>query len=673
MMKMNDTTECTKRAKGTALLSLLLCLCLLLLLLSGCGSQESDADAVSIRNSFAESEENIRKAAPPDLALPDTVKTISAEDHFYDLTDALPRPEGMVLWDYAAPERGRLLLLYSDAKIRKETIDDSNRTACHLSIISYDLLTGESEVLTDHRDSGLTASELPQFYPRFVSLDPLIICETLGGVFYDQTRDRVTHLDLGTFNHIYRFLPQNNGHIYFTDSTLKIQELCIHEDDMQIETRWSPEEGCICYEPYMLGEDEVILSALPELDPSVSVVYYRVKLSTGQTREIYTAEYELSDSATGTQNGYLATSYFGAGGLERLRLKTKDGLQYELKDPSASDPAPADIDDDKVRLPAVSITNAYGFSFWGYGSGIYTRFFSINDGCLYGDFYNDNNTKLLMWVYDQTEPAKITEPEHTPYQPIKLSEIDLPKLEKELENSLGIRIYTGTEAETDFDGYTAVTENDKAVIYHALLQIQSVYGKFPKGFFEQLNTGGIPLRIHIVHTLTGVQEGTVSTAAGLMAGDFEGPYIVFATDGSTLDEETIYHETAHAIHDKLINDGFTEGFEEEWAALNPPDFEYSLDYDEDHLPDTGYTTFVPEDTSLDSIYFIREYSKTFQTEDIADLFANLMIGEKPSSYYSGIHMQAKCSCFFQLIRKGFDTTGWPEETEWEKRLAEAAH
>ena len=670
MTKINGTTERTKKVKKTGLLSLLVCL--LLMLLSGCGKQESDDGILAIRNNFVESEENFRKTASPELTLPDTVKTISAEDHFYELTDALPRPEGMVLWDYAAPERGRLMLLYSDAKIQKETIDDSNKTACHLSIISYDLITGESEVLTDHRDSGLTVSELSQFYPQFVSLDPLIICETMGGVFYDQKRDRVTHLDLGTFNYIYRFLPQNNGHIYFTDSTLKIQELCIHEDDMQIETRWTPEEGCSCYEPYLIGEDEVILSALPDLDTSASIVYYRVKLSTGETQEIYTAEYELSGSATGTQSDYLTTSYYGAGGVERLQLETKDGLQYELKDPSASESNPV-VDDDKVRLPAVSTTNAYGFSFWGYGNGIYTSFFSIKDGCLYGDVYNNNDTKLLMWVYDQKEPTKITEPEHTPYQPLKLSEIDLPKLEKELETSLGIRIYTGEEAETDFVDYTAVRETDKTVTYHALLQIQSVYGRFPKGFFEQLNTSGIPLRVHIVHSLSGAQEGTVSTAAGLQSSDYEGPYIVFATDGSTLDEETIYHETAHAIHDKLINDGFTDGFDEEWAALNPPDFEYSLDYEDDHLPDNSYTTIVPEGTSPDTIYFIREYSKTFQEEDIADLFANLMIGEKPSEYYSGVHMQAKCNCFFRLIRKGFDTTGWPEETEWEKRLAEAAH
>ena len=72
------------------------------------------------------------------------------------------------------------------------------------------------------------------------------------------------------------------------------------------------------------------------------------------------------------------------------------------------------------------------------------------------------------------------------------------------------------------------------------------------------------------------------------------------------------------------------------------------------------------------MYFVRDYSKTFETEDVADLFGNLMKGDAPPEYFGGVHMQAKCSYFSKLIRKGFDTTGWPEKTGWEERLESVA-
>ena len=49
-----------------------------------------------------------------------------------------------------------------------------------------------------------------------------------------------------------------------------------------------------------------------------------------------------------------------------------------------------------------------------------------------------------------------------------------------------------------------------------------------------------------------------------------------------------------------------------------------------------------------------------------------MAEDEAPKLYMSVHLQEKCSFLFDLIRRVFDTSDWPEETFWEKRLSEAA-
>ena len=122
----------------------------------------------------------------------------------------------------------------------------------------------------------------------------------------------------------------------------------------------------------------------------------------------------------------------------------------------------------------------------------------------------------------------------------------------------------------------------------------------------------------------------------------------------------------------MIRDGVLTEEDEEWMKLNPLDFYYGYSYSEDQLPDTKWTAEDYNYESYEEIYFVRAYDKTYQTEDVADLFAELISGPVPPGYYGSSHMQAKCQYIFTRIRKSFDTTGWPEMTCWEKSLLSVA-
>ena len=702
--------KCSKlfRMKGQVamrrLLVMLLCVCFLIL--PGCGA-ENPQNGVSRTSEISETMmENIRRDERIENLLPKTVKTLDEEEHVYDLGALIPEQEGMLLWDYAVTEKGKVLLLYGNSLMEDgvdpyadgyydefdydaggysgddswndpwgdhgeagaEDLSDGmedgasnySEEPCRFTILSLDVITGEVTTLVENRDAEIPGEESYLFSPTFVGIDPVIVSENCLGAFYDLEKDQVTHLSMEEEGFILQFLPQKDGRVYFLDPDKNIYELCRDASGFTSELRWSVEEGCNFYEVFRLSEDELTFSARPELDEPDRSVYLRVNLSAGKTEEIYTADYACSLYEDGNLLDQRLLTAYGYTGVDALFLEESGKLRYSLgqkKDETEEDGA--------IQGPDLS---SYGFD-----GGYSISRFPSGDGCLFVRIYNENTPRLLMWIYERGEAEKITEPEHVPYKVLRISDVDLSGMKKELEESFGIRVYAGADARLDFVDYIAEAETDPKLIYQAYLQIRACYSQYPKGFMEQLYGNDSPLKVHIVRQLSGAGEGTISSAGGLQSSDEEGTYIALATGGVMLDDETIYHETTHAVYDKLTEDGFMDDFYEDWAKLNPPDFGYAYTYEDEGAPDSTYTCYddgAGED--YENVYFVRDYSKTFETEDVADLFGNLMKGDAPPEYFGGVHMQAKCSYFSKLIRKGFDTTGWPEKTGWEERLESVA-
>ena len=621
-------------------------LLLMLVLLTGCG-KTNPVDGVSRLAELSEKTvTNVRQKAPVEKLLSDKAVLVSEKDQIYDLTGLVPALEGKKLWDWAFIGKGQLLLLYTKDYVPEEASDEEQEKPYIFSVIRLDIFTGETTYIVEERDAEIDEDEKWRAYFQFASLDPLIIYEAATGTFYDQTSDRVSKLHLGEDGLIYRILPQADGTIYYQDYYMDIYELRRMGGVLSSELRWKTDEGCESFEIMRLSENSVTLSAYPLLDDRAEKIYLRVNLETGTLEECYTAEYEEQGFPSAVLNGAEVYCNYGDDEIPLIRLQMEDGKQYSVK-----------------GVEGVS----------GLESGYSIGSFAMGEGCLFLNAFHVDQDRLLLWIYEREEPEEISEPEHTPYQVIHLSDISIPELETELEDAFGIEILTGNDALLDFGEYKAEAQTDKTVIFRSLAALRKAYEKYPEGFFEQLNQTGNPLRIYMVKDLIGTGEGTVSSAGGIQTSDADGPYIALAVGGFGPDQETICHETTHAIYDKLLEDGFFDEFYDEWPKLNPPDFSYGYTYDEDEIPDTTYTAYGDdEDTSFENVYFIRDYSKTFETEDVADFMGNLMAGEETPAYYAGPHLQAKGKYFFGLIRRGFDTTGWPAKTMWEERLESVA-
>ena len=132
-------------------------------------------------------------------------------------------------------------------------------------------------------------------------------------------------------------------------------------------------------------------------------------------------------------------------------------------------------------------------------------------------------------------------------------------------------------------------------------------------------------------------------------------------------ENTIYHEIFHAIEGDMNYSEAAFFDYEVWDGLNPEGFAYDYSYrDNRDNYNFGYTV---ADTEHEA-YFVDVYSKSFPGEDRARIveYAMLDAADVRRKNIEGSRLQAKLKYICEQIRKGFDTTGWPEKTFWEQAL-----
>ena len=467
-----------RRAMGR-LYAWLLCLCLLIL--SGCGAKNPQNAVTRTAEFTAKLMEDVRRDERIEYLLPETVKTLDEKEQVYDLGALVPEQEGMFFWDYAVTEKGKLLLLYGSSlmedgydpygdagEIPEQEEDPSGEPPepCRFTILSLDVITGEVTTLVENRDAEIPGEKSYLFSPAFVGIDPVIVSETYRGDYYDLEKDQVIHLSLKEEDSILQFLPQKDGRVYYLDLNRNIYELRRDADGYTPELRWSAEDGCFSYEVFRLSEDEVTFSALPELDDPDRIVYLRVKLSTGKTEEVYTADYDRSLYADGDLVDRRILTAYGDTGVDALMMEVEGKLRYSLgrkADDTEEDGAASGPD-----LSSYGLNEGYSIS----------RFSSM-DGCLFLKIYSDYTPRLLMWIYERGNPEKVTEPEHVPYRILRISDVDLPGMEQELEESFGILVYVGEDARLDFGDYMAEAETDPKLIYQAYLKVRVCYSRYP--------------------------------------------------------------------------------------------------------------------------------------------------------------------------------------------------
>ena len=197
---------------------------------------------------------------------------------------------------------------------------------------------------------------------------------------------------------------------------------------------------------------------------------------------------------------------------------------------------------------------------------------------------------------------------------------------------------TVSQEPRDFGGFTAGPAEDAD---SAVLLVQAALERYPAGFTDQWG----PVEILLVGDLTGTESFAGGRYAGFTQSIGDGWRMVL--DADRLNAGTIHHEIAHILDGILTEAGALT--ETEWMAFCPSGFAYGPE--QPLCPD----------------FFADAYAMTDIREDRARTFEEAMLWG-PGVYADSPALWLKLEYLSRAIRTHFDTTGWPQKTDWELAL-----
>lgn len=231
----------------------------------------------------------------------------------------------------------------------------------------------------------------------------------------------------------------------------------------------------------------------------------------------------------------------------------------------------------------------------------------------------------------------------------------------------GFKVLIAEQSRTTFSDFEAAREMNEWYIASALEDLEEVLASYPEGMTGQLVYGSqSEIEVHLVGALTKTdlpeRVSGFSTFSGFVTTEpGKSLLVVDITRPGSL-KQTLYHEMTHLIDNKLAFDAKLREdalySEEVWDALNPAGFTYPETYDQ--LPEEIYTDGYES-------WFIDIYSRTYAKEDRARIMEHAMMGNG-WAFSASPGRWAKLEYLCRCIRDCFNTTGWPERTQWEKTL-----
>lgn len=226
------------------------------------------------------------------------------------------------------------------------------------------------------------------------------------------------------------------------------------------------------------------------------------------------------------------------------------------------------------------------------------------------------------------------------------------QLRKQIENNYGVTIFYGSETggySINAGGTTISTTpiSNDVTAQSALYALQSTLSQYPRGLFQEIKDGGIPLTILLVNnysdnTVTGVTDSDYSRAVISIAVSYP-----FA--------ESFYHESYHYIERYLFKLGANFNT---WDAFNPDNFTWGNVYN-----DYSYSnTFSP------SAPFVNNYAQTAPEEDRASTFEYMMADSKASCLNYGNTVWRKADQMAKTIETVLNSVKPNVIERWERHL-----
>lgn len=218
-----------------------------------------------------------------------------------------------------------------------------------------------------------------------------------------------------------------------------------------------------------------------------------------------------------------------------------------------------------------------------------------------------------------------------------------------LQNTYGITIKYGSETNGYSVGGLGTTSiSNSYTIQTALNNLSSTLSLYPRGFFQEIKNGGIPLTLYLIKSysqtgVTGATDSNLYRATISIAVDYP-----FAA--------TFHHEVYHYMDRYIEKRGATYN---KWSLYNPSGFTYNQ---------TMNNSYSYSSTANPASYFVNNYAQTSAAEDRASTFEYMMAGSKISCFNAGQPIWNKAQHMSEVVDLAFNTV-YPNVTEyWERHL-----
>lgn len=248
----------------------------------------------------------------------------------------------------------------------------------------------------------------------------------------------------------------------------------------------------------------------------------------------------------------------------------------------------------------------------------------------------ESGSRLLFW-----DISKGGEGEDLPLESVPERTEAMESLHRKaeaLEEEYGVSILLAEECSREFDAFTAEYAEDPLLLESELEELEEALSAFPEGFFRQLRYGDMQsIRIQLIQDLQATDEREGGAYAAFTQNMWD--YYLMVVDIHLSGPGTYFHEFSHIIDTCLLDQGAMT--EEEWAALNPPGFDYA------------YTYANQWELESDPEYFVDTYAMISPTEDRARILEYAMMEGSDWMFADHPGLNAKLRLYSDCIRSYF--------------------
>ena len=219
-----------------------------------------------------------------------------------------------------------------------------------------------------------------------------------------------------------------------------------------------------------------------------------------------------------------------------------------------------------------------------------------------------------------------------------------------IKTNYNVNIHIKEDAILKFPDFSAEELLNNELILESLTKIETILSKYDLEFFDSFYENNYEgLNLYLTGELTPSDYETQASNPAAYSLVYQNKYMIVIDLNQPNIAELLCHELLHNLEFNLNNqriDVFAS-----WNNYNPKDFYYNDSYTGEYL--FNYTL---DESDRNNVYFIDNYSQTYETEDRARVFESIcacesdsIINDYPNLYQKGLYLKEEIIKYYPTL------------------------